>query len=726
MAIDTKPNLSNRKFEQCSGDTMNLSGCTQIYGFFDIENAATLSICTDAATGKMLTSDSQGVATWQYLPTPSTITSGSTNSADGTTHNHCFDASTFVTGNQGILADGNNRFYLDDTYITNQTLTNLYTYTGVTANQSIGALPSGQTLGMVYITNSGSSTASVNLGTTPTGNDITPFQAIEVAPDEDVSVTVNMRLSQTENKTIYINSSDWTGVELKVQWANITYQNASTTINPGDLPVATESTIGAISVGDGLSIDGNGHLCATGGTGGGTITGGTNGLGTTGADICLGGVLNGNTAICATGFTCYDIVKGVNGLDYDGFSFNAPTSSVVSKGTPDFLCYSAVFLTHPCANIYSHNDNVGTCSCMGLGANGNIAITLSNILTITSENSCPAQYESDYSSAYTCLSIPNAGWVTGQTSGATGSVTGATNLGSGDGTLYTSISDKNLQFKTLSGGSSIGITSDANYVGISVTGGSGGFLGLVTKDTTEPNDLADNQWVKPEPMSTDCFNYTFDNFLGSGGTSISVNLSLCDTYLRYCSTGDTGGYWINEGYCKPLSSGYTWVGNDNSKAAEVAVINEWVNTVDDLCYAGQKYAYQTQTIFQVDVGCCVTMPNKILVTGLTLSSLGSTCIFTIPTGMYGMISSAKLIMLNDATPDSVTVSIGNNSTSYNNMLSSCTIDDMLCCEVYELLPTSLPACAASQSTGGDVYFRVNTAASGGTLNANLLFEGHVF
>ena len=202
------------------------------------------------------------------------------------------------------------------------------------------------------------------------------------------------------------------------------------------------------------------------------------------------------------------------------------------------------------------------------------------------------QYDNDYCANFTCLSIPHAGWVTGQTGGG-GTVTGATNLGSGNGTLYTSLSGKDLQFKTISGGTDIGLTTNANYVGINFTGNTGGgFLGTVTKDTSEPPDLAQNQWVKPEPMSTDCFAYTFDNFLDSGSTAISVNLSLEDVYLRY---DEDNTAWIKESYEKPLSSGYTWVGGDTCKAEEVAVINEWVNTPAEVCYVGQKYAYQTQT-----------------------------------------------------------------------------------------------------------------------------------
>jgi len=633
MAIDTKPNFSSNKFEQCTGDTMNLSGCTQIYGFFDMESGSTLSICSDAGDGKVLTSSASGVATWQTpaaqgitaisggsgmnfspitstgtvtLGTPTSISSGSTNVSSGTTHNHAFTSSSFVTGTQGILVDGNNRFYLDDTYITDQTLPSLYSYSGITANQSIGVLPSGQTLGMEYITNTGSTTGYFNLGTTPGGDDITPYIAIQADPGQDVSVTVNMRLSQDENKTIWVSSADWTDVGINLQWANITYQNASTTINPGDLPVATPTTLGAISVGDGLSVDGNGHLCATGGTGGGTITGGANGLSTSGENIILGGELTGNSCItmsASTSLTFCDTRSATVGLQYGG----------------------------------------------------------------------------DYENNFTARSLATAQYVTGLTSG-----------------------------------------------------GSGGFLGTVTEATAEPTDLQDNQWVKPQPTAGGVFNYTFDNFVDSGSTAISVNLSLCDSYLRYCCTGESAGYWINESYKKPITSGHTWIGDTNNEVCELPIINEWVDSPSLLCYTGQKYSYPTQTIFQTDISTCVTIPNKIFVASVDLTTVGNTCLFTIPSGMTGMFSSAKLIFLNDALPDSFTISIGNNSCttpslSYNNIMGNCPIDDVLSGEVCEFLPTQTNAVACDGSClGNDVYMRIQSAASGATLNANILFEGYVY
>lgn len=86
MALDTKTNLSNGKFEQIGTDILSLSGCTKIYGSFNILSGATIQILPNAGLGKSLVSDENGNAAWQLL-------SGSSGSAlsiftlagDGTT-----------------------------------------------------------------------------------------------------------------------------------------------------------------------------------------------------------------------------------------------------------------------------------------------------------------------------------------------------------------------------------------------------------------------------------------------------------------------------------------------------------------------------------------------------------------------------------------------------------------------------------------------------------------
>jgi hypothetical protein len=78
-------------------------------------------------------------------------------------------------------------------------------------------------------------------------------------------------------------------------------------------------------------------------------------------------------------------------------------------------------------------------------------------------------------------------------------ITGATNLGTGNGTIYTNVTNNKLNLKTLSGGTNITITCDANYIAInstasgSVIGGTNGLYlsgnkvalgGVLTGNTT--------------------------------------------------------------------------------------------------------------------------------------------------------------------------------------------------------------------------------------------------
>ncbi|MFA5207150.1 MAG: hypothetical protein WC428_00470 [Candidatus Paceibacterota bacterium] len=77
MIFTTKLNLNSSKIEQCSGEVLNLSGCTNIFGKFEIASGATLSILANAGTGKVLTSNSGGTVTWQ-TPSGGGIT-GATN-----------------------------------------------------------------------------------------------------------------------------------------------------------------------------------------------------------------------------------------------------------------------------------------------------------------------------------------------------------------------------------------------------------------------------------------------------------------------------------------------------------------------------------------------------------------------------------------------------------------------------------------------------------------------
>jgi len=78
--IDTKPNLNSDKFEQSIADVLKLSGCTEVYGKYIIENGGTISIVDNKGLGKVFTSDANGVGSWQ---TPIISVSGATNLGTG-------------------------------------------------------------------------------------------------------------------------------------------------------------------------------------------------------------------------------------------------------------------------------------------------------------------------------------------------------------------------------------------------------------------------------------------------------------------------------------------------------------------------------------------------------------------------------------------------------------------------------------------------------------------
>ena len=135
-----------------------------------------------------------------------------------------------------------------------------------------------------------------------------------------------------------------------------------------------------------------GYIFITGGTGGGgTITGATNGLSVSDKNIVLGGVLTDNITISSPD-------KALLISTYGGLFMNLQNGG----------CYSTINLNAIPSNTMDFSVSNGIDS---LG------------LCLNSQN---FKYSVDCSNKYDCLSIPNVGWVTGQTSGG-GTITGATN-----------------------------------------------------------------------------------------------------------------------------------------------------------------------------------------------------------------------------------------------------------------------------------------------------------
>jgi hypothetical protein len=218
------------------------------------------------------------------------------------------------------------------------------------------------------------------------------------------------------------------------------------------------------------------------------------------------------------------------------------------------------------------------------------------------------QYTGDYCNNFTCLSIPNVSYVTGKTSQAncaisiapkavtgatngickydchnvcltsinqtilTNAVTGATNLGTGNGTIYTTISDRKFQLKTLSGGTNITLTCNGNYIGINtpnisvpVTGAANGLSmsganvvlgGTLTGSTTITDSRAGSAAVGIQYGADYCSNFTARSLVDAayvtGKTNVINTVGTIGQVIYRDSTHLVG--CANMIYCDTLPS----------------------------------------------------------------------------------------------------------------------------------------------------------------------------
>ena len=112
MGIDTKLDLNKCKFQQISGDILNLSGTTCVFNSLKIANSGSLSILNNHAAGKVLTSDSNGIGTWQNVSggTAGSIT-GATNGLS--VYGKNIGLGGILTGNTSIILNDNNLNFIN-------------------------------------------------------------------------------------------------------------------------------------------------------------------------------------------------------------------------------------------------------------------------------------------------------------------------------------------------------------------------------------------------------------------------------------------------------------------------------------------------------------------------------------------------------------------------------------------------------------------------------------
>ncbi len=431
---------------------------------------------------------------------------------------------------------------------------------------------------------------------------------------------------------------------------------------------------------DTLYLAGHNCICGTGGT-----ISSNNGYQSSGVTVLKTGVqtntilvgcgADGNAAATAVGAAAK--AMGIGSVAIGCAACTSCTGSIAIGTESVASCNCSVSIGHTNIVFAENSSIIGGCG--NTICSGNTNTTLIGGSGILLDSNCYANY----------TVVPNLAIYNSPS-------------GSGSILCYDSITKK------------VGLTTDATV----------GFLGLATKTTAEPTGVKQNQWVRPKPEPDGNYSYTFTNFCDSLGLPIAVNLSLEEVYLKYCQTGD---YWTKEYFDRPLASGKTWIGNAASAVCEIPVIDEWVYADTALSYIGQKFAYPTQTVLKSDLDTCITVPNYIFIQNINLKNVGNTAIFTIPTGKVAVVNSLKLITLQNVSPTTFTVSVGNNSSNYNNISACYAIDDVLQYETYCLPMDTSPGKAIPATLGSTLYFRVATGStSGSNLCAHLLVEAFLF
>ena len=119
-------------------------------------------------------------------------------------------------------------------------------------------------------------------------------------------------------------------------------------------------------------------------------------------------------------------------------------------------------------------------------------------------------------------------------------ITGATNLGSGNGSIFTTVSNNEIQLKTLSGGTNISITCNGNYIAINATGG--GTLSWTGSTANGVGTYVNSGKICSQP------NMTFD------GTALSISGNICASQF-VCSPIISGSSKV----CSPIVVGTSCV-----------------------------------------------------------------------------------------------------------------------------------------------------------------------
>jgi hypothetical protein len=196
--------------------------------------------------------------------------------------------------------------------------------------------------------------------------------------------------------------------------------------------VASGTCSGAYWLCDSVNYNQTCSWVKMGGGGAGTLTGATNGLSTilSGTTVVLGGTLSQTTTINGAG-KIFCLGTNASRLCCIQMHVSGGTDITAIKGVYPNYCESGIYilpdqvqLFHSYPNSPSYyaelvngamafrSTSGATTTSISFNGNGYIGVSSSF------PNFSGMQYSGDYSDDYVCLSIPNAGWVTGYTQSA--------------------------------------------------------------------------------------------------------------------------------------------------------------------------------------------------------------------------------------------------------------------------------------------------------------------
>ena len=408
MGFDTKPNLNDNKFEQFSGETLSLSGCTGIYGDFTVQEEGVFILTSGASSGSVLTSDADGIASWSTLSTPIT---GATNGITASGQDVILGGS--LTGATTISA-GSNPFTLSG------------------ANETYIQIADGGFAQAIEIKAGSGTTAGIGIIGSGLG-----FSSIETCSGADGNATqsrINQCAATDGNAELDLRVADSGATCQGLKLCSTADAVFTDQVSCKGFVYSTDySTAGEVDprwIPDAAWVTGN--------TGQGTITGGANGICASGTNLVLGGPLTGDTSITGTtrhnfsiGFltgntgqtitfkqanpafpdpfkgysTCFEVRDGDGGASFEQQSlFGTASQKMISTGGTSYSCINV-----------SHEHIALRQSCEGLYR----ALCISNnCMVIVDQVDCKGLlYAVDYSTVGELNPrwIPDAAWVTGQT-----------------------------------------------------------------------------------------------------------------------------------------------------------------------------------------------------------------------------------------------------------------------------------------------------------------------